>query len=324
MKRTFMTILLVFTIINSFGQMPTMIDTKESSRINYSNNRVLTMDDMVFAKTFNPIEKTPLDTTSILIYDYDGSLKSFNLKSKVINWSVKSSGTDREMCGNKLTLKDGVVYVPFINGEIYALDNKTGKPFWKLRLGNIKNEIIIKNQIPIISGGKLYITTQYQNSNIYALNLKNGELIWNFKLAYPYNHIPILFFENKIFTQNAPYFYSFDAETGKPLYQKEFKKAMYGKPVDDAENVFIANESDILFALSPDKLDVLWEFHLDEKQYNIKERIFCKDRKVFIGTYGSDLSSVYSINSKKGAKIWKTDFKDDKIEYIMEQSNALW
>lgn len=324
MKRTFTTILLLLTIINLFGQMPTMADNEESNKINYSNNQVLTLDDMVFNETFNPIKKIPLDINSILIYDYDGSLKSFNLKSKEINWSVKPSDADREMCGNKLTLKDGVVYVPFVNGEIYALDNQTGKLFWKSRLGNIKDEIVIKNQIPIINDGKLYITTQNKNSNIYALNLKNGDLIWNYKLAYPYNFIPVLFFDNKIFTQSAPYFYSFDAENGKALYQRGFKKAMYGKPVTDGENVFIANESDILFALSPDKLDILWEFQLDKNQYSIKERIFCKDKKIFFGTYGSSLSSVYSLNSKTGDKIWKTDFKDDGIEYIMEQNNTLW
>lgn len=76
--------------------------------------------------------------------------------------------------------------------------------------------------------------------------------------------------------------YCLDANTGKVLAQKTFEQPIQGKPVADGENVFIANDKDLLFALTPDKLDILWQFKLDENQYNIKERIFCKDKKYIL------------------------------------------
>lgn len=321
MKKTLITLLFVFTVVTMFGQTPAV---SKSGKTNYSNNKVLTINDMVTNKVINPLKKVALDGQSILIYDYDGSLMSFNLESEAFNWTVKASDSHTEMCANQVTLKDGVIYVPFINGEIFAIDNKTGQIFWKSRLGNITDQIILKNQIPIIDEGKLFITTQDPNNNIYALDIKDGSLIWNYKLDATDNDIPVLFFDNKVFTQSGTNFYSFEANTGKLLVQKSFEEAIHGKAVTDGENVFVANEKNVLFALNPNNLDILWQFKLDENQHNIKDRIFSKDKKVYFADQGPEVSSVYALDSKTGTQIWKTDFKGDNIEYIVEESDNAW
>lgn len=322
MKQKLITILFVFTVINMFGQITT---TSKPDKTNYSNDK-LSPNEAVTNKVISPLQKVTLDEEAILLYDYDGTIFSYDFDSEDVNWTVKPTDANTEMCANKVTIHDGVIYVPFINGEIFAIDNETGDPFWKSRLGNITDKIILKDQTPIINGGKLYVTGQNQDesSNLYALNIKDGSLSWSYKLDSPNNDIPVLFFDNKIFTQSASNVYSFDANTGKVLNQKSFEEAMTGKPVTDDENVFIANEKDVLFALTPNKLDVLWQFKLEENQYNIKERIFCQDKKVYFAAQGSTVSSVYAVDSKTGAQIWKTDFKGDNIEYITEQNNELW
>ena len=304
-----------------FGQTTAV---SKSGKTNYSNNKVLTINDMVTNKVINPLKKVALDGQSILIYDYDGSLMSFNLESEAFNWTVKASDSHTEMCANQVTLKDGVIYVPFINGEIFAIDNKTGQIFWKSRLGNITDQIILKNQIPVIDEGKLFITTQDPNNNIYALDIKDGSLIWNYKLDATNNDIPVLFFDNKVFTQSGTNFYSFEANTGKLLAQKSFEEAIHGKAVTDGENVFVANEKNVLFALNPNNLDILWQFKLDENQHNIKDRIFSKEKKIYFADQGPEVSSVYALDSKTGTQIWKTDFKGDNIEYIVEESDNTW
>lgn len=321
MKKTLITLLFVFTVVTMFGQTPAV---SKSGKTNYSNNKVLTINDMVTNKVINPLKKVALDGQSILIYDYDGSLMSFNLESEAFNWTVKASDSHTEMCANQVTLKDGVIYVPFINGEIFAIDNKTGQIFWKSRLGNITDQIILKNQIPVIDEGKLFITTQDPNNNIYALDIKDGSLIWNYKLDATNNDIPVLFFDNKVFTQSGTNFYSFEANTGKLLAQKSFEEAIHGKAVTDGENVFVANEKNVLFALNPNNLDILWQFKLDENQHNIKDRIFSKDKKVYFADQGPEVSSLYALDSKTGTQIWKTDFKGDNIEYIVEESDNAW
>lgn len=305
-----------------FGQTPA---APKSGKTN-SNNKALPPNEMVTNKVINPLKKVALDQASLLIYDYDGSLFSYDLESEQIGWTVKATDANTEMCANKATISNGVVYVPFINGEIFAIDNQSGSIFWKSRLGNITDQVILKDQIPIVNNGKLYINAQNQNggSNLYALDIKDGSLSWNYKLDSENNDIPVLFFDNKVFTQSGTNFYSFEANTGKLLYQKSFDENMHSKPVTDGENVFIANEKNMLFALTPDKPDVLWQFKLDENQYNIKERIFCKDKKIYFAAQGATVSSVYAVDAKTGTQIWKTDFKDDNIEYIIEESDNIW
>jgi outer membrane protein assembly factor BamB len=321
MRKKLITLLFVFTIINIFGQTSA---SSKSGKNNYSNNKVLTVNDMVTNKVINTIKKVPLEANSVLIYDYDGSLMSFNLDSEQFNWTVKATDSNTEMCANQVTLQDGVIYIPFVNGEIFAIDNKTGAVFWKSRLGTITDQIILKNQIPVINDGKLFITTQNPNNNIYALDIKDGSLIWNYKLEPSNNDNPVLFFDNKIFTQSASNFYSFDANTGKLLFQKTFDEVISGKPVTDGENVFTANDKDVVFALNPNTLDILWQFKLDENQHNIKERIFCKDKKVYFAAQGESVSSIYAVDSKTGTQIWKRDFKEDNIDYIIEESDNIW
>lgn len=315
------TLLFVFTVINIFGQTPAI---SKSSQSGDQTVKVSGSTDVVSNKSINPLKKVPLDEASILIYDYDGSLFSFDLESETIVWTKKASDSHTEMCANAVTLEDGVVYVPFVNGEIFAIDNQTGNLFWKARIGNITDQIVLKDQTPTISNGKLYITTQNENSSIYALDIKNGGLAWSYKLDSQTNHAPILFFDNKVYTQSTTSFYCFDANTGKVIYQKTFDEPITGKPVTDRENVFVTTEKNTLFALSPNKPDILWEFKFDENQNNSNNRIFCKDKKIYFAAQGSNVTSVYSVDSKTGTQLWKTDFKDDNIEYINQENDNLW
>lgn len=86
----------------------------------------------------------------------------------------------------------------------------------------------------------------------------------------------------------------------------------------------MASEKNNLFALNPNNLDIVWQFKFDENQNNVKERIICKDNKIYAGTQGSQVSSLYAIDSKTGTQLWKTDFKDDNIEYIVKENQNIW
>ena len=308
MKKNVITLFFVFIVINIFGQSPTSSQPT----------------DVVTNKVITALAKVPLDGESILIYDYDGSLISYDLDAERINWTVKATDSYTEMCANKITLLDGVIYIPFINGEIFAVDNQSGDIFWKSRLGNVTDQVVLKNQIPVINNGKLYIAAQNPINTIYALNLKNGSLAWSYKLDSSNNDNPVLYSDNKIFTQSGSNLYSFDANTGKLLYQKNFEQPITGKPVTDGENVFIANEKNVLYAVSAAKPDILWEFKIDENQNNIKERIVCKDNKVYLAAQGPEVSSIYAVDSKTGTQLWKTDFKNDNVDYIVEESDNIW
>ncbi|MBZ4037051.1 PQQ-binding-like beta-propeller repeat protein [Flavobacterium sp. 17A] len=318
MKQKLTTLLFVFAVTNIFGQAP-------AGKTNYSN-KTLTANETVTNKAVKPLKKIPLDEGSILIYDYDGSLFSWDLDLETIVWTVKATDAHTEMCANKVALHDGIVYVPFINGEIFAIDNQNGAVFWKSRLGNITDQIVLKDQTPIVSNGKLFITAQNQDqsSNLYALDLKDGSLAWNYKLDSTNNDITPFVFDNKIFIESASNVYVFEANTGKILSQKTFELPMTGSPVTDGQNIFIANEKNVLFALNPNNLDIVWEFKFDENQNNVKDRIICKDKKIYFAAQGPQVSTIYAVDSQSGTQLWKTDFKDDNVEYIVKENENIW
>ena len=108
-----------------FGQTPTASQPVETS----TTNTIPAISDVVTNKAISPVKKVPLDEALILIYDYDGTLFTFDLESETIAWTVKATDAHTEMCANAVTLIDGVLYVPFINGEIFAIDNQTGIVF---------------------------------------------------------------------------------------------------------------------------------------------------------------------------------------------------
>jgi len=269
----------------------------------YSNNQIHTEYDFVLNDHYREYEKVPLDKNAILIYDYDGTVKSFNLDTQKVNWTLTANDSTVSYARNKMALENGVLYVPFHNGELYALNHKTGEKFWEVKIG-LKNGALNKmliNQIPVIQGDKLYIVTQHENKNIYALDKKTGYSIWNYELEYPYNHMPVLYSSGKIFVPNAPYFYSFDAETGKALYARGFKRGMYSRPVSDGKRVFIADLYKDLFALDPEKLDILWEIELPEGV--VDHKMIYKNDQLFLAT----AHNFYAINPESGAILWQTE-----------------
>ncbi|MGG5576091.1 PQQ-binding-like beta-propeller repeat protein [Myroides sp. C15-4] len=283
------------------GIPPTM--GPESKTNQYSNNKIGTEYDFVINEQYAPIKTIPLDQDAILIYDYDGTLKSFNLKTQKINWNFKAYDSIVTYARNKLTLENGVVYIPFLNGELYALNHKTGEVFWEAKIGlkNSEYNKMMINQIPVIHNDFLYLVTQYENSNIYAFDKNTGHHIWNYKLEFPYNHMPVLYTNNKVIVPNAGYVYNFDAETGKAHYARGFKRGMYSKPVSDGTRVFIADLGAELFALHPDNLDILWQ--MDLKEGTIGHKMAYVNDQLLVGTS----RSFYSINPKDGAVIWQTD-----------------
>lgn len=295
----------------------------ESQTNSYSNNKILTEYDMVIGEQFKTVTPVELDKDAMIIYDYDGSLKSFNLKTNTINWTFKAKDNDVTYSRNKFTLEDGVLYVPFINGEMYAIDHKTGEKFWELKAG-LKNSQYFKiwiNQIPTINKDLIYITTQYENSNIYAFNKKKGQIVRNYKLVYPYNHLPVVYANDRVYTQNAPYVYAFDANTGREIARRDFKKAMYSKPISDGQRLYIANESKTLYALNLDNLETIWEVDLPES--SVDQRIVVKGNTLYLTTD----HTFYAIESSSGKIIWQVKPKQDynhSIQQLEEYNNKLY
>ncbi len=325
MKNLFLIITVLFSL-QTFGQ-ETITETNNTSdkKNQFSNNIIPTAEDILVNESYDPIVGNLLSDNILFAYSFDGKLKAYDLDKEEEIWSFRSKDSVKGTTSNRFTIDRGIIYIPFENGEIYAVNGLTGKAFWKSKIGFIDNKIILWGQKPPIFNNKVYFTSI--NKNVYALNTKNGELEWNYKLAYKFNQHPFLLSHDMLFVPNAPYVYNFDAETGKPLYQRGFKKAMYSTPASNSKYIYVANESDILFALKPENLDIIWEFTIEDNQYNIDEKLKADAHYVYLATWSNptpNIASVYCLKDVNGEKKWKTDFKDDNIQYIDIYNNSIY
>jgi len=321
-------LLLIITIcfsLSAIAQSVTEASYAPSDKNQFSNNQILTTDDLLVNTDFEPVTNNTLPSNILFTYSFNGKLKAYNLDDRKEVWSFTPKCSIKGSTTNKFTINKGTIYIPFKNGEIYAINGLSGKIFWKSKIGFYSEKPTLRGQKPQIFNDKIFITSN--NKNVYALNIQKGELEWNYKLDYQYNHVPSLISHNKLFIPNAPFVFSFDAETGRPIYKRGFKRAMYSTPTSNSKSIFVANESDILFALHPETLDVLWKFTLEDNQYNVNEKLKANEHNVYIATWSNptpNIASVYCLKEVNGEKKWKTDFKNTDIKYIELFNNSVY
>lgn len=281
---------------------------------NYSNNQILTQADWYQNESLEYLIYDKGISNLLLINRYDGTLECYDKDYKK-KWEFIPEDKDRlSNARNEFYYQDGVIFTAYMTGYIYALDAKNGSQFWNAKIGMDKGELKLRGQSLKPYKNKIYLSSE--NSNVYAIDVSNGDFLWNYQLAYPYNHLPVLPLNDKVYMQNAPYMYNFEASSGKALYQRGFKKAMYGKPVTDGNLVIIADESSTVYGLSPDDMAPVWQFEIGEDYYNISKKIFTENQKVYFATESNeDFSGVYSLSSSDGKEIWHTQIKGD-IAYI--------
>lgn len=311
-------ILFLFTQFN-FAQNPTAPPEKSG---NYSNNQILTQADFYTNESLEYLIYDAGVSNLLLINRYDGTLECYD-KNYNKKWEFTPEDKERLSNGrNEFYYQDGVIFTAYMTGYIYALDAKNGSQFWNAKIGMDNGELKLRGQSLKPYKNKIYLSSE--NSNVYALDASEGELLWNYMLAYPYNHYPVLPLNDKVYMQNAPYVFNFEATSGKPLYQRGFKNAMYGKPVTDGNLIIIADESRTVYGLSPDDLAPIWQFEIADDYYNIAKKIFTEKEKVYFATEtNNELSGVYSLNSKDGKENWHTQIKGD-IHYIVNAQGSIY
>ncbi|HWW83333.1 MAG TPA: PQQ-binding-like beta-propeller repeat protein, partial [Vicinamibacterales bacterium] len=80
---------------------------------------------------------------------------------------------------------DGVLYVTGPNDFAWALDGKTGRPFWRYRR-DLPNNLTYGASVPVnrgfaVLGNRLFMTTL--DAHLVALDMRNGGVLWDVEIA---------------------------------------------------------------------------------------------------------------------------------------------
>jgi outer membrane protein assembly factor BamB len=289
---------------------------KRDAKFNqYSNNAVLSANDIVLNNLILKVDtEKKITGNALLIYGSNGKIFSYDLDRQTINWRYLETGITSSG-SNRFNVNGATLYVPYIDGTLAALDVNTGSVYWKDKIGLRRDKSLLTRQNATINNDQIFIAAR--NSNLYAINKKNGSMAWNYELQYEFNIYPPVIIGDGIYINNAPYIYKFQAQTGKPAWQRNFTKAMYASMVADGKRLYATDESNTLYAINPDAdSSIDWEFKLSDNQYGVGENIIIDKGTIYMAGKAnpdSKATSIYGISAADGKQLWKTDLAKDEV-----------
>ena len=135
------------------------------------------------------------DPSSWLMYsgEYNGQRHSplkqitpANVSRLTAQWTYQTGTTARGRGFEATALVlDGVVYITGPNNFAWALDARTGRPFWQYRR-DLPNDLTYGASAPVnrgfgVSGDRLFMVTL--DAHLLALDMKTGAVVWDVVLA---------------------------------------------------------------------------------------------------------------------------------------------
>lgn len=223
-------------------------------------------------------------------------------------------------------VSEGIVYIGSENGNLYALDEKTGKQIW-----------VYKTKGGIPSSPTIYKNTVYFGSfdgNYYALDAKNGNLRWKFKThkeswmgekgiwgMKPENlymtdlwdfflSSPTVYkIDTTIyitFGSSDTNIYTLDAASGKLLWKFKTQGPVHSSPVVNNNVVYIGSWDSNLYAIDGKNGTEKWRFKTDSKMTykGIQSSVLVEDGFVY---FGARAPYFYALNEATGKLVWKYD-----------------
>lgn len=116
-----------------------------------------------------------MDDNILIVRSIDGWMKAFDISTLNIVWQIYMGGITR------IELEDGVLFT-LNKRNLYAVDVKTGKVYWKTKLENSNNynRTDLKEIADILIGpfsvnGKIYVMSNY--GDLYLIEQQTGKII---------------------------------------------------------------------------------------------------------------------------------------------------
>jgi outer membrane protein assembly factor BamB len=200
---------------------------------------------------------------------------------------------------------DGHLFVAFLDGELLALEAKTGDPIWKRNLhAHLESS-------PLVVNGTLYIGTD--TKELVALRAQDGRVNWRFQApgaikASPSHHdgrIYIADYEGSM--------YALDAATGKALWRTNTTRqrpfgtgGFYSSPAVAFGRVYAARDDGTVYALDERTGKISWYFQTDNFMYGSPAlaQVPGTPPTLYIGSYDDHL---YALDARTGIERWKYD-----------------
>jgi outer membrane protein assembly factor BamB len=202
---------------------------------------------------------------------------------------------------------DGRVYVGDWHGDVSALDAKTGRLLWRYRTGGqVKGALAL-------AGRRLYVGSY--DHHVYALWAGTGKLIWRgsaqerFGGRGTFYSTPAAAYGRVYIGSTDGKVYSFGATSGRLRWSQSTHGYVYGSPAIWNKLVLVGSYSKRFYALDAATSDVVWQF---EANGPISGSATVLGDIVYFSTLKG---RTYGLAAKTGKQVWS--FPDGKYSPVV-------
>lgn len=198
------------------------------------------------------------DSGHVIALTRDGFVRAVAPGGKVA-WAFKTE--NRFLAG--ALVHEGIVYVPGMDGFLYALDARTGKLKWKYEAG----EPLATT--PVLAGSRVLVASE--SDTLFAVDIETGKWAWQYRRDPPsgftiHDVSAPLVKDGTVYVGFADgYVVALDAESGTAKWEKslaggatEFLDVDTTPVVDEAGRLYVASYQGGLYALSAETGDMEW------------------------------------------------------------------
>jgi outer membrane protein assembly factor BamB len=202
-------------------------------------------------------------------------------------------------------LANGKVYFGSGDGNVYAVDAKTGLLQWKFATKDVVHAS------PAVAGGIVYVGSW--DSALYALDAETGQLKWTFEAGQdPTIHNQVGFQSSPAIVDGTVYVgcrdahvYAIDAATGRKRWDYPTSKSwVIGTPAVRDGTVYVGT-SDTARIMALDAKTGRLKFNFSAKAYVFSSAALAGDL-LYVGNHAGRL---FAVNAKTGDMAW--EFKTD-------------
>jgi outer membrane protein assembly factor BamB len=207
----------------------------------------------------------------------------------------------------------GRVYVGDWNGDVWALDGRTGRKLWRYHTGGpVKGGVAFAN-------GRLYVGSY--DGRLYCLTTA-GKLVWrasgqgNLRGAGSFYSTPAVAYGRVYIGSTDGKVYSFGATSGKLRWSHGTGGYVYASPAVSDRRVFAGSYSHRFTALDAATGDVLWSFDANGP---ISGSATVVGKLVYFATLAG---RTYALDTRTGRQVWT--FPDGKYTPVIAVPGRLF
>jgi outer membrane protein assembly factor BamB len=191
---------------------------------------------------------------------------------------------------------DGVVYVGDWNGKVYALNASTGTVRWTFQTGDKVKDALA------FAGGRVYVGSY--DSHVYALNARTGKLFWRASAQQRlgprgrFYSTPAVAYGRVYIGGTDGKVYSFGATSGKLRWSHGTGDYVYASPAVWERRVYVGSYSGTFYCFDAATGDIRWQFKANGPISG--SAVVINDVVYFSSLKGR----TYALDPKNGKLLW--------------------